>query len=74
MSSILGAFPDLAVAHATDQVSAEPVLIAPITDIDDDGNVHIDEEHRTKQPDWEHGDSWNGQSPADRHDVSVTIN
>ena len=60
------ASPDVAVAHATDQVASEPVLIAPIIDIDDDGVVHIDEDHRTKQPDWEHGDSWNGQSPADR--------
>lgn len=73
VSSILGRFSDLSVAHATDDVGAEPVLIAPIVDIDEDGVAHLDEEHRTKQPDWEHGDDWNGQSPADRHDVSVTI-
>lgn len=73
VSSILGRFSDVTVAHATDHLAAEPVLIAPIVDIDDDGVVHLDEEHRTKQPDWDHGDSWNGQSPADRYDVAVSI-
>jgi NADH-quinone oxidoreductase subunit F len=73
VSSILSRFSDVSVAHATDAFAADPVLIAPIVDIDDDGVAHIDEDHRTKQPDWEQGDSWNGQSPADRHDVAVTI-
>lgn len=73
VSSILGRFSDVSVAHATAGIESSTVLIAPIVDIDEDGVVQLDEEHRTKQPDWEHGDSWNGQSPADRHDVSVTI-
>lgn len=73
VSSILGRFSDVAVAHATADVAAEPVLIAPIVDIDDEGVVTIDEDHRTKQPDWDHGERWNGQTPADRYDVSVTI-
>ncbi len=73
VSSILGRFSDVAVSHATDGIASEPVLIAPIVDIDEDGVAHLDEEHRTKQPDWEHGDSWNGQSPADRYDVAVSI-
>lgn len=73
VSSILGRFSDVSVAHATDNVASDPVLIAPIVDIDEDGVAHLDEDHWTKQPDWEHGDEWNGQSPADRHDVAVTI-
>ncbi len=71
--SLLSSFPDVAIAHATENLAAEPVLIAPIVDIDEEGNVTIDEEHRTKQPDWTHDESWNGQSPADRYDVAVTI-
>ncbi len=73
ITSFLERFPEAAQAHATGRASAEPVLVAPIADIDDEGQVTLDEDHRTKQPDWEHGDTWNGQSPADRHDVAVTI-
>lgn len=73
VSSILGRFSDVSVAHATDDVESEPVLIAPILNIDDDGVAHLDEDHRTKQPDWTHDPSWNGQSPADRYDVAVHL-
>ena len=73
VSSILSRFPDVSVSHATDDLDAEPVLIAPITDIDDEGVAHLDESHWTKLPDWDHGESWNGQSPADRYDVAVSI-
>jgi NADH-quinone oxidoreductase subunit F len=73
VSSILSRFADVSVSHATDALASEPVLIAPITDIDEDGVAHLDEEHASKQPDWGHGDSWNGQSPADRYDVAVSI-
>ena len=73
VTSILERFTEKTVDHAVDHVDAEPVLIAPIVDIDEDGVVQLDEDHRTKQPDWEHGNDWNGQSPADRHDVAVTI-
>lgn len=73
VASILARFSEHALVHATEKTSAEPVLIAPIVDIADDGTVTIDEDHRTKQPDWDHGDTWNGQSPADRYDVSVSI-
>jgi hypothetical protein len=71
--SLLERFPDVAAAHAASERSAEPVLIAPIVDIDELGRVRLDEEQATKQPDWEHGETWNGQSPAERHDVAVTI-
>ncbi len=73
VASLLSRFADLSAAHAVDHLAAEPVLIAPIVDIDEDGVVTLDEDHRTKQPDWEHGDTWSGQSPADRMDVAVTI-
>ena len=73
ITSFLEQFPDAARARATGHPGSAPVLVAPITDIDDEGRVTLDEDHRTKQPDWEHGDTWNGQSPADRHDVAVTI-
>ncbi len=73
VASILERFPDHAAAHAAHEVRAEPVLIAPIVDIDAEGTVTIDEDHRTKQPDWDHGDTWNGQSPADRYDVAVSV-
>ena len=73
VTSILSRFTDLSVAHAVDDVAADPVLIAPLVDIDDEGVAHLDEDHRTKQPDWDHGDTWDGQSPADRYDVAVSI-
>lgn len=71
--SLLEQFPDVSVSHAVDHVAGRPVLIAPIVDIDELGRVTIDEDQLTKQPDWEHGDTWNGQTPADRYDVAVTI-
>lgn len=73
VTSFLEQFPDALRSHAVGHVSAAPVLVAPIVDIDDEGRVTLDEDHRTKQPDWDHGDDWNGQTPADRHDVAVTI-
>lgn len=73
ITSFLEQFPEAIRAHAVDHVSAAAVLIAPIEGIDEEGRVTLDEDHRTKQPDWEHGDDWNGQTPADRHDVAVTI-
>jgi NADH:ubiquinone oxidoreductase subunit F (NADH-binding) len=73
ITSFLERFPDAARAHTVERTSTEPVLIAPIADIDEEGRVTLDEDHRTKQPDWDHGESWNGQSPADRYDVAVTI-
>jgi NADH:ubiquinone oxidoreductase subunit F (NADH-binding) len=71
--SILEHFGDDALDHAIDKDVAEPLLIAPIVDIDDEGVAHVDEDHRTKQPDWSHDERWNGQSPADAHDVAVDI-
>jgi NADH-quinone oxidoreductase subunit F len=73
VTSILERFTETTVDHAVDHAEAEPVLIAPIVDIDDEGVAHLDEDQRTKLPDWEHGEDWNGQSPADRYDVAVTI-
>ncbi len=73
VASLLARFPEIAASHAVDHVASDPVLIAPIVDIDVEGVVTLDEDHRTKQPDWDHGDTWNGQSPADRYDVAVTL-
>jgi NADH:ubiquinone oxidoreductase subunit F (NADH-binding) len=71
--SFLERFPEAAAAHAAHQRDADPVLIAPIVDFDDEGRALLDESQASKQPDWEHGETWNGQSPADRYDVAVTI-
>jgi NADH:ubiquinone oxidoreductase subunit F (NADH-binding) len=73
ITSFLEQFPESARAHTVDRIASPAVLVAPITDIDDEGRVTLDEDHRTKQPDWEHGEDWNGQTPADRYDVAVTI-
>jgi len=75
VASILERFPDEVAAHAAHRRSADPILIAPILDIDELGRVHLDESQATKRPDWEHGDpdEWSGQSPADRADVAVEI-
>jgi NADH-quinone oxidoreductase subunit F len=73
VASFLHHFPDIARDHAVNARSADPVLIAPIVDIDDEGRVTLDEQQATKQPGWEYGDDWNGQSPADRHGVDVVV-
>ena len=73
ITSFLERFPEAARAHTVDRTGTGPILVAPIMDIDEEGRVTLDQDHRTKQPDWEHGEGWNGQSPADRYDVAVTI-
>lgn len=73
VASILDRCSDLSVSHAADAMTREPVHIAPLVGFDDDGNAVLDEEHRTKQPDWSHDDRWSGKSPADRYDVAVSI-
>ncbi len=72
VASILERCTELSVDHAADSMTREPVLIAPITGFEDDKAL-IDEDHRTKQPDWTHDDRWSGKTPADRYDVAVSI-
>jgi hypothetical protein len=65
VDSLLTLFPELVASHADASVpEAEPVLIAPILDLVDERAV-LDESHRTKQPDWSHGTTWSGKTPAD---------
>ncbi|MDQ1431655.1 MAG: NADH-quinone oxidoreductase subunit, partial [Actinomycetota bacterium] len=68
IGSVLQLFPDAVRAHI-DGASAgvEPALIAPIADLVDD-RVLLDEQQRTKQPDWSHDPVDSGQWPADRLD------
>lgn len=73
VASILERCADLSTSHAADAMTRESVLIAPLTGFDADGNALIDEDHRTKQPDWTHDERSSGQSPADRYDVAVTV-
>ncbi len=72
VSSLLAEFPDVAIAHAVQAISSDPVLIAPILDIVD-GTVTLDRDHEKKQPDWTYDAEDSGQSPADRYDVAVGI-
>jgi NADH-quinone oxidoreductase subunit F len=66
VGSVLQLFPDAFRAHASGQAaSAQPVLIAPIVDLDGDQAV-LDERHREKNPDWTFGGTDSGQAPADR--------
>jgi NADH-quinone oxidoreductase subunit F len=68
VGSILERFPDLVAAHSErDAAALEPVLIAEIRDLHD-GDVTLDDAHRTKQPDWSHDAIDSGQWPADRVD------
>jgi hypothetical protein len=46
----------------------EPVLIASLVDITDDGEAIIEDRQRAKQPDWTFDEVDSGQSPADRLD------
>ena len=45
---------------------AEPVLIAPIRDLTDDGVAELDLDQLTKQPDWSHDDPDSGLTPVER--------
>jgi NADH-quinone oxidoreductase subunit F len=69
IGSLLSLFPDAVQAHFEDAaVPDDPVLIAPLVDIDENGRAIIDERHRAKQPDWTFDEIYSGQSPADRLD------
>jgi NADH-quinone oxidoreductase subunit F len=69
IGSLLSLFPDAVQAHFEDAaVPDDPVLIAALVDITDDGRTVIDDAHRNKQPDWTFGDTYSGKSPADRLD------
>jgi NADH:ubiquinone oxidoreductase subunit F (NADH-binding) len=68
VGSVLRLFPDAVQAHVDHALAAtEPVYIAAIADLVD-GRVVLDEDQRTKQPDWSHDAVDSGQWPADRLD------
>jgi NADH:ubiquinone oxidoreductase subunit F (NADH-binding) len=68
VGSALRLFPDAVRAHVDGALAGvEPMLVAPIADLVDDRFV-LDEEQRTKQPDWSHDPVDSGQWPADRLD------
>ncbi len=69
IGSLLSLFPDGVQDHLEEGAAPDdPVLIAPLVDINDDGQAIVDERHRTKQPDWTFDETDSGQSPADRLD------
>jgi NADH:ubiquinone oxidoreductase subunit F (NADH-binding) len=69
IGSLLSLFPDAVQDHFEDAaVPDDPILIAPLVDITDDGRAILDERHRAKQPDWTFDEIYSGQSPADRLD------
>ena len=69
IGSLLALFPDALAVHIeasperTEAVT--PVLIAPLTSVGGDVAT-VDEDHRTKQPDWTHDPVDSGVAPADR--------
>ncbi|MGH9189261.1 MAG: NADH-ubiquinone oxidoreductase-F iron-sulfur binding region domain-containing protein [Acidimicrobiales bacterium] len=66
VESLLHLYPGQVRAHAeAAAVAVEPVLVAPIADLSD-GIVTLDTRQAAKQPDWTYGDTYSGQSPADR--------
>ena len=69
IGSLLSLFPDAVQAHFEDAAAPDdPVLIASLVDITDDGRAIVDEGHRNKQPDWTFDEIYSGKSPADRLD------
>ena len=44
--------------------AVEPWLVAEVAALADE-EVTVDEDRRTKQPDWSYGDDWSGAYPAD---------
>jgi NADH:ubiquinone oxidoreductase subunit F (NADH-binding) len=68
VGSALRLFPDAVRAHVDGALAGvEPMLTAPIAELVDDRFV-LDDEQRTKQPDWSHDPVDSGQWPADRFD------
>jgi NADH:ubiquinone oxidoreductase subunit F (NADH-binding) len=56
--------------HGEPADAAPPVLIAPMVDLDD-GVAVLDEDQRSKNPDWSYGGDESGQWPAARLDVDA---
>jgi NADH:ubiquinone oxidoreductase subunit F (NADH-binding) len=68
VGSIVEKFGDELEAHVKREVDpVEPYLITELLDIDGYEAV-VDLRFRTKQPDWTHGDHWDGSVPAERLD------
>ena len=64
VASILDRYPESVAGHVDQSVpSAEPVLIAPIVDIED-GQVVLDTSQADKQPDWSYEAEDSGRWPA----------
>jgi NADH:ubiquinone oxidoreductase subunit F (NADH-binding) len=69
IGSLLQLFPDELQAHFEDGAPPDdPVLIAALVDITDDGRAIVDDHQRAKQPDWTFDEVYSGKSPADRLD------
>jgi NADH-quinone oxidoreductase subunit F len=72
VTSLLARFPDALAAHADGSATAaEPFLVAPLVDIDEEGVAVLDDSYATKNPDWTHGGVDSGQAPAERVDVRL---
>lgn len=66
VSSVAERFGDALRAHVDGRAeAAEPVLVAELVDLSA-GKATVDERFRDKQPDWTYGQTYSGQSPADR--------
>jgi NADH:ubiquinone oxidoreductase subunit F (NADH-binding) len=70
IGSVLRLMPEVLAAHLAGAAAAEPYLIAPIVDIENDRAL-LDEQHAGKQPDWTYGEVDSGRSPADLADREV---
>jgi NADH:ubiquinone oxidoreductase subunit F (NADH-binding) len=69
IGSLLSLFPAAVQDHFEDSAAPDdPVLIASLVDITDDGEAIVEERQRAKQPDWTFDEEDSGQSPADRLD------
>ena len=72
VGSILQLYGEHLRAHVEGTAPAvAPELIAPVTDLRG-GKAVLDDHQVEKQPDWTYGDTWSGQSPADRIDQGAT--
>jgi NADH:ubiquinone oxidoreductase subunit F (NADH-binding) len=65
VGSLLERFPDALQRHIHGAPAADPVFIAPIVDLFG-GRAVLDQTHRTKQPDWTHGETSSLAWPAAR--------
>lgn len=66
VTSVLANFPDALESHLRGAPASDIYTVAPIADIGTDGVFVLDDDQRSKQPDWSFDEVDSGKAPVDR--------